>query len=260
MLQVSHLNYIYNPDPTKQMRKLLFLFSLISLLVNSVTIASASSKKQISLVNNVSVDSKNDHHLGVGNGFVARVNGKDFAITAKHVLLIVKSEKRKGVSISTDVKQWKMSDKHDESNYLIVNELLNTNEQEALNWETLKNDWLVFSIKQNNANTSALAFRDEPLVHGEKLYIVGWAYEDKIGPQRTYQFTFEASEEGMHTLKQVSGPKSLAGLSGAPVVDKSDKLVGVVSVGWKDESTNVTYVQASEASEIKRFIDSHFIR
>ncbi len=113
MLQVSHLNYIYNPDPTKQMRKLLFLFSLISLLVNSVTIASASSKKQISLVNNVSVDSKNDHHLGVGNGFVARVNGKDFAITAKHVILIVKSEKRKGVSISTDVKQWKMSDKHD---------------------------------------------------------------------------------------------------------------------------------------------------
>jgi len=34
-------------------------------------------------------------------------------------------------------------------------------------------------------------------------------------------------------------------------------VVGLVSTGWQDEETNITYVQASQASDIQKFIERY---
>lgn len=219
----------------------------------------AQPNKAIALVNDVAFYDSRYGNNNAGNGFVVDVNGESYAVTAKHILMIVKTEKMQSVGFAGELKQWKMFDKNDASNFLIVDQLLNANDEEKLEWETLTNDWIVFSIDENRTHTKPLEFRAHPPVKGEKLFVVGWAYEDEDGPQRTYEFEFDSTEDDLYTLTQIQGPNSLAGLSGSPVVDTDNRVVGLVSSGWDDEDSGITYLQASKGTEVRKFIEGYSV-
>lgn len=227
---------------------------VIVLLICSANQIKAEQLQNIALINDVTFYNEQFNNSHAGNGFIINHNDNDYAISAKHILMIVKTDKMQFVDFSGELKQWKMYDKNNADRFLIVDELLNANKKERLDWQTLSNDWVVFSIKENHTGYTPLRIRQEPLVAGEQLTVVGWSYGDKNGPQRRYDYEFESTIDGLHKLKQIKGPQSLAGLSGSPVVDKNNRVVGVVSSGWQDEKTQITYIQASQSSDIFNFI------
>lgn len=239
------------------MFKQLIVFMLLFVTLNSYANIKTAQNKRMALINDVTFHNNKYDNNNAGNGFIVSVNKTDYAITAKHILMIVKTDKMKSVDFSGEVKQWKMFDRNNASHYLIVDELINANNQEKLEWETLNNDWIVFSIKENNTGNRPVEFRNKPLVKGERLYVVGWSYQDNKGPQRTYEFEFDKTADDLHTLIQIKGPKSLAGLSGSPIVDRQNRLVGLVSTGWQDEESQITYLQASKASDVQKFIERY---
>ncbi len=217
-------------------------------------------KRPIGLINNVSfVDSKFDNP-NASNGFLVRHNDKTYAITAKHILLISKTDNMKFVDFEGDLKQWKMHPKNDSTSYVITERLLNTNRKDSLTWSYLDsnwdtyNDWLVFSIKQNKTNHKPLKFREKKLKNGECLYAIGWSYKDTIGAQRVYEYKFDKTEGDYHRLIQVQGPKSLGGMSGAPIVDKKGKIVGLITSGGEDKKTKKIVLEATSSKNIVQFI------
>lgn len=233
----------------------------------TLVLISCSSKKKlkntpIGLINNVSYRASSFDNSNASNGFLVAHNGNTYAVTAKHVLMIAKTDAMKFVDFEGGLKQWKMHPKNDSTKYIIADKLLNTNKKDSLtwsymytNWDTYE-DWLVFSVKENRTNHTPLFFRKKPLKKGELLYAVGWTYKDTVGSQRAYEYKFDATEGNFHNLIQISGPKSLGGLSGAPVVDNQGKIVGLVSSGGEDESTKEVLLQATDIKHAFEFISN----
>lgn len=231
-----------------------------AILVVSCSSIKRLQKRPIGLINNVSyIDSEFDNP-NASNGFLVQYNSDVYAITAKHVLLISKTDKMKFVDFEGDLEQWKMHPKNDSTSYVIADKLLNTNKKDSLTWSYLDsnwdtyNDWLVFSIKQNKTNHKPLRFRKKTLKKGELLYVIGWSYKDTIGVQRVYEYEYDKTEGDYHHLIQIKGPKSLGGLSGAPIVDSRGKIVGLVTSGGEDEKTKKVSIEATGVKNIVKFI------
>ncbi|CAL2092984.1 trypsin-like peptidase domain-containing protein [Tenacibaculum sp. 190524A02b] len=241
------------------LQKTIIITILVAVLVNCSSIKRLH-KTPIGLINNVSYKDAKFNNSNASNGFLVRYKKRMYAITAKHILIMAKTDKMKFVDFEGELKQWKMHPKNDSTQYVILDKLLNTNKKDSLtwsymgtNWETY-NDWLVFSIKEHKAKHKPLQFREKPLKKGEKLYVLGWSYKDTMGSQRMYEYIFDEIDGNYYNLKQLKGPKSLGGLSGAPVVDKRGQVVGLVSSGWQDEKTKEVFIQATSMKNVLTFL------
>lgn len=243
------------------MKYLTFYILLSTYLIIGCSSSKFLKSKPIGLINNVSYHNPKFNNNNASNGFLISYLNNTYAITAKHILMIAKTNKMKFIDFENELKEWKMQSKNDSTKYVILNKLLNQNRSDSLTWNYINtkwdtyNDWLIFSIKENNSNHTPLKFRNKPLKTNELLYAVGWSYKDSIGEQRLYKYKFKKTENNYHSLVEVSGPESLGGLSGAPVVDIDGKVVGLVSSGWKDETTNETWLQITRIRNIKAFLN-----
>ncbi len=234
--------------------------SFVALLTISCSSIKRLQNKPIALINNVSYTNSKFNNPNASNGFLVKHSNNIYAITAKHVLMISKTDKMKFVDFEGDLKQWKMHPKNDSTTFIIADKLLSTNRKDSLTWNYMNtnwdtyNDWLVFSVKQNKTNYKPLAYRVKPLKKGEPLYVIGWSYKDVLGDQRIYEYEFDSTEGDYHNLIQVKGPESLGGLSGAPIVDKRGKWVGLVTSGGEDEKTKKVLLQATSNKNVIQFI------
>lgn len=216
--------------------------------------------KPIGLINNVSYTDSSFNNPNASNGFLVTHENKTYGVTAKHVLMVAKTDEMKFIDFEEDLKEWKMHPKNDTTEYVIMDKLLNPNRKDSLtwnymfsNWETY-DDWIIFSIKENNSKRKPLKFRNTQLEKGENLYVVGWSYGDTLGMQNVYEYTFDKTEGNYHHLKQIKGPANLGGLSGAPIVDEKGKLVGSVTSGWEDEITQEVFLEATTTKNMLQFI------
>lgn len=238
-------------------KKILIVTLLAGILIGCSTLNTLENTP-IGLINSVSYTNSKFNNPNASNGFLVKYKKEAYAITAKHVLLVAKTDNMKFVDFEGGLNEWKMHPKNNKSKYVILDKLLNSNRKDSLTWNYLDtnwdtyNDWLIFSIKENKTNHKPLKFRRKDLVKGESLFVVGWSYKDTIGKQRVYEYKFDKTEGNYHSLIQVNGPKSLGGLSGAPIVDKKGKLIGLVSSGWKNEKTKEIIL---EATSMKNPID-----
>jgi len=239
------------------MSKKIVLFFFPFFILSSCTSQINLSKTPIGLINNISYKDAQYSNSNAGNGFLVSYKKQTYALTAKHVLMIAKTPKMKFIDFEGDLKEWRMYPKGDSSKVVILDKLLNPSRTELLNWDAaMNNDWLAFSIKENNTNHQALTLRTQALVVGEKLFIIGWSYNDKIGSQRVYEYKYARTDGNFHEIIQVNGPKSLGGLSGSPVVDENGNVVGLVSSGWEDEKTKEVVVAATSIKNIESFFGS----
>lgn len=235
-----------------------------TLIVASVLIACSTVEKlqktPIGLVNDVSYLDSTFNNPNASNGFLVEYENSTYAITAKHVLLIAKTNAMKVVDFEGGLKQWKMYPKNNKGSYVILGELLNSNRNDTLTWDYLSahwdtyNDWLVFSVKENKTRHKPLKFRNTPIVKDELLYVVGWSYNDSVGEQRVYEYKYVRTEGDYHTLLQIRGPENLGGLSGSPIVDKKGKVVGLVSSGGEDETTKEIMLDVTSMGKVVEFI------
>lgn len=236
--------------------------TIITMIVISCSTTKNVKNTPIGLINNVSYQDSSFDNSNASNGFLVAHNGNTYAVTAKHVLMIAKTDAMKFVDFEGGLKQWKMHPKNDSAKYIITDKLLNANKKDSLtwsymdtNWDTYE-DWLVFSVKENKTNHTPLSFRKKPLKKGELLYAVGWTYKDTVGSQLAFEYKFDTTEGNFHNLIQIRGPKSMGGLSGAPIVDNQGKIVGLVSSGGEDENTKEVFLQATDIKHAFEFISN----
>lgn len=184
----------------------------------------------ISLVNHYEYYSGEHKHNQLGTAFLLKYRNDTFAITAKHMLAFLKPDSIKKLTLDNFISKWTMSPLNKRNEVVVIDKLLNEDKNEELkSKEKFKTDWLIFSIKENNANVQPLEFRETPLNKGEKCYAIGWTRHMKEGDQRVYEFKYYKSKGTHHIMKHKLIPDKFGGLSGAPVVDTDGKLVGIVS-------------------------------
>jgi hypothetical protein len=103
----------------------------------------------IGLINNVTFKDASFNNPNASNGFLVQYKNITYAITAKHILIMIKTDKMKFVDFEGELKQWKMHPKNDNTKYVILDHLLNTNKKDSLTWNYMNtnwdnyNDWLV---------------------------------------------------------------------------------------------------------------------
>ena len=224
------------------LRALILITILFTNRIGAIDI-SAEEKKTfpaVTMINHVEFFDSTANNPIAGCSFLLETNKGLFAVTCKHALWVAKSKEMKGVHFEGTLKEWRMQRKDDSTQYIITDKLLNEDRNELIGEENVNSDYLVFLIKENNSNVKPLKLRETELMQGEQLYLLGWSFADKTGPQRIYKAKFY-KRIANHILIEHEDSSNLAGMSGGPVVDEAGNLVGIVSNYYFDEETKTWY-------------------
>jgi len=167
----------------------------------------------------------------VGNGFLIRHKDKLYAVTVKHALLEAKTPSMTAVTISKQIKQWRIHPNNKPEQYIELGRLINQDVNEKIDMKVLTKDWLVFEVKENKSPLKVLSLRESPVQQGETLTAIGCSYQKKsICTQDKLVGSFIAYDTYNLRIKLPSFElSSLRGFSGSPVVDKDNNVVGMVS-------------------------------
>lgn len=200
------------------------------------------------------VDSKFDQPR-FSCGFLIKYKADTFAVTAKHLLKIIKPAEMKTLWFENYIKSWVLYPLDKKDQVVTTDKLLNEDKSKSLSDNaTYQQDWLLFSIKSNHSKVKPLEIRTTPLTRGEKVYVPGWTRKMEEGSQRVYEFEYYKSIGSRILLKDIIVPQQFGGLSGAPVIDRQGLLIGIVSGATVDPETNKKYFSPCSTDDLLKFI------
>ncbi|WP_207532728.1 trypsin-like serine protease [Desertivirga arenae] len=203
---------------------------------------SAKSFPKITLLNRIVFEQKEFDQAKFACAFLLKQGQDTFAVTAKHLMKIIKPDGIKVRSFDGFVKQWSLFPLDNPNQTVQLGKLLNESKSEKLeDKSTYDNDWLLFTIKNNTTTIKPLTIRTTALIPNEKLYVVGWTRKMEGGAQRVYEFEYYKTIGNRILLKEVIVPEQFGGLSGAPLLDEQGLVVGIVSNGTQDPETGKKY-------------------
>jgi len=242
-------------------------FYVCFLLLMTISTASFAEEPQtlpqfpdIALVNSVCFKDSTFNNDLAGCSFLILAEGDTLACTCKHAMWVAKSDVMNGIHFEDSLVSWIMHPKFISDQMVVTDQLLNTNRDEAIGPENVNADWLVFSIARNTTNVAALTIRNTPLTRGEPLFAIGWAFKDREGPQRVYPYEY-IKTVGNKLLLENKGPFSnRAGLSGGPIVDSRQRLVGIVSDFTADPVDGKMYFSPCSTEYLKEVLDNLIIK
>jgi hypothetical protein len=213
---------------------------------------------EIALVNAIQFYNSKFDQQRFSCGFLLKYNTDTFAVTAKHLLKVIKPEEMTTLSFANIIKSWSLYPLDRKNEVVITDSLLNENKGEHLaDKSTYTDDWLLFSLKENHSKVKTLEVRATPLVPGEKLYVIGWTRKMESGQQRVYEFEYLKTIDHRILLKEVVVPQQFGGLSGAPLVDEQGAVVGIVSNGTVDPASNKKYFSPCVLDGLISFIEKY---
>lgn len=239
------------------------LACFVALLLSSTACAgqersSAKVFPEMALANRITFADAQFDQPRFGCGFLL-VHGPDtFAVTAKHLLKVIKTKDMAHVSFGRSITSWSFFTLPAPERHVLTARLLNEDTGASLQDKaTYEEDWLLFSLRTNRATVKPLAFRTAPLRPGEKLYVVGWTRHQTEGPQRVYEFDYYKTVGHRLLVRDVLVPDLLGGLSGAPLVDEQGALVGIVSNSSADPATGTKYFSPCSVDGLRAFVEAY---
>lgn len=188
-------------------------------------------QQYVSGINNVSFNEDQYNNTFAGNGFLIEHDGKVYAVTVKHSLLEAKTPTMQFVDVKEHVSEWQIHPNGEPDKAILLDELLNTDPNEKIDIGVLQKDWLLFSVKQAHPAFEALKLRKTPVQKGEQLRAIGCSYANKKSCQQDiYEGVFvEYDSNNLRVKLKNMDMSTLRGLSGSPVLDRHDQVVGIVS-------------------------------
>lgn len=185
---------------------------------------------QISAIN----DAPFQQEQFAGNGFLLEYKKKLYAVTAKHIFILIKSDKISSIDIGDDLlSQWTMHPNGDKKNVITLGRLRNADPTEAIDFNIVEKDWLFFDVAKNNSRLRPLHLRETSLQPGEKVFIAGCPYLSAKGCKQNVYAGIFVTTSGPNILLDMGPydgpPHRFTGLSGAPVIDTHGNVVGIVS-------------------------------
>ncbi len=208
------------------------------------------------LVNSVSFQDSSFNNSLAGCGFLIQTEDDILACTCKHALWVAKTDAMNGIHFEGSLQSWIMHPKFDTEQTIITDKLLNTNRDEAIGPENVNADWLVFSISRNNSNVTPLVIRNEPLIEGEPLFAIGWAFKDREGSQRVYPYEYYKTVGNKLLLRNPRPQTNRAGLSGGAIVDSQQRLVGIVSDFTADPDSGQMFFSPCSTEYLKKVLQA----
>lgn len=198
--------------------------------------AATSDNLAISGVNDVSFgpDNKIDH---LGNGFVVQYQGRYFGVTAKHVLLMTKNTGAKGTELPPQT-QWVLRNKATPTLTQTFGKALNGGATEALDMKVLETDTLVFALDRAPEGFAVLQLASKEVAVGDELTAIGCSYNapaDCHGEKLKGKVVELKAPHLMVDIGKTDG-RGFYGMSGAPVLNASGELVGIVSQSLPDST------------------------
>jgi hypothetical protein len=212
---------------------------------------------QIALTNNIQYKNGDRYILPsftyAGTGFLINNGADTLAVTAKHILLIARNKRTNTVSINKDLLLWSMKPKGNYTDSAVIDKLINDDTSEIIEGSKstiLERDMLVLSIKKSSKNIYPLKPRYSMPRNGEKVYLIGSAYDDA-----TYSVN-EGTVIGKYGLDIIINFKNpiLPGASGSPVIDGNGFLIGVFSSLTSDNQVNKDVAVAISTEYLKDVI------
>ena len=245
------------------MKNFIIYFTLPVLLLaleNCASKTGISTKKfpPVSLINKVEFfDSKYDLD-NIGCGFLLKYKTDTFVVTAQHILKWARTDSMKYLTIDGFVKKWSLRPLNKENESVIVDALLNENKMQRIKHDYRSaEDWLVFSIKENNSKVKPIKMRETPLKKGETLYVVGWTRHMTKGGQRVYEYKYLKSSGSHFLMKDIVAPEKYGGLSGSPVLDENGLLVGIASGSTFEITALKRLFSPCKVDSLKIFLDNY---
>jgi hypothetical protein len=197
---------------------------------------------RIALVNQITYTDK--HHPIAGCSFLVSVKGDTLAATAKHILKYFRSEPMDAVAFEGTLERWQAFPKDHPEDVVVFDRLVNEDPHESIEAIPAKRDWLLFTVEERSPRIHVLELRESPLVVGERVYIVGWRYSDRDCPQVIYEGNYVESDGGTVLIStDVLADNTMPGLSGAPVIDATGRVIGLMSqkAGKMERLASVEY-------------------
>lgn len=218
----------------------------------------AMATEQVSGINHIVFFDSQYSKRFVGNGFLIEHQDKIYAVTVKHTLLEAKTPTMNSVSVADEVKEWRIYPNQNPDEYIVLGTLLNRSTKEVLDMRVLQRDWLIFEVKQNFSNLPALKLRDSPLQPGERVTAYGCSYFNaKTCQQDSYQGRFMKMETANLRIAMPDlSPGKLRGLSGSPVLDVEQRVVGIVSNVLRSESGDGLDFAPANLNYLREVLDS----
>ena len=238
---------------------------ILMLTLSSVVFSQETEKiwPQTTMVNDVIFKDSSFTQLNIGCGFLLKYNNEIFAITAKHIINVAKSDAMKTTNFEGTLKEWRMYPRDKKEQTVIMGELLNTDATDSLNWNYFRNakdyhDFLIFKVKENNSEIIPLELSTKKPKKGDILYNIGWSYKDEQGPQRIYKYSFLNFRGLSFDMRGIIVPENPSGTSGSPVINSDGFLVGVISTSYTDPITKELYCSPQYSGYLNTFFENYF--
>ncbi len=204
-------------------------------------------KKQILLTNRA--EFTNNRKLQGASGFLIKYNDSTFAVTARHLLGEAGGIEPEIVptDLSKSFGRWEMMPR-------VLNkaakEIVKLN-VEGLDFSQSINDILLLKVNSGDFEIEPLIPNFELPAVGEQLFLIGCPYSESNCKQNVYPAKFEEYVAGKALLgAEFDSKVNLAGFSGAPLVNSSGEVVGVLVSDMEFEGK--TYILATHIKEIQK--------
>jgi hypothetical protein len=194
----------------------------------------------------------------VGSGFIITFINKTYAVTAKHVLLETMDQGINTVYLQDHVKKWQLAPFNEHTGTVQLGKLLNADEQELLGMKVLQDDWLLFEVSSNDSALKPLKIAESPLKPNEKIKVFGCNYSNQHTCHQGYYTGSYVREEGGNLLIKLSleDLSQLRGLSGAPVLNQHQEVVGIVSNVVPDTENGGMYFAPFKIQAVADYLES----